>query len=155
MKSSPAEIRRALLQLEQTAPRLADATSGRTDDALHAAPGSETWSAAGILAHLRACADLWTHSVYAMLAKASPELPDIDERKWARVTKYADLPFAVSLQAFTLQRNVLLSVLGALPPEGWERDAIILGRRHTVFTQARRMAKHEAEHCEQVKALLR
>jgi hypothetical protein len=155
MKSSPAEIHKALLQLEQTAPRLGAAASGHREEALHASTEERAWSPAEILAHLRACADLWTHSIYAMLAAEAPELPDIDERKWARVTKYASLPFALSLEAFTLQRNVLLPVLRALPPAGWERDAVIFGRRHTVFTQARRLARHEAEHCDQLEALLR
>jgi DinB family protein len=155
MKSSPAEIQKALLQLEQTALRLAAAASGLGDEALQSAPNKATWSAAEILAHLRACSDLWTHSIYAMLAEHRPELPDINERKWAKVTGYAALPFSSSLQAFALQREFLLPVLRALPPEQWERDALIFCRRHTVFTQTRRMAKHEAAHCNQVEALLR
>ena len=42
-----------------------------------------------------------------------------------------------------------------LPAADSERGAVILGRRHTVFTQARRMAKHEAEHMEQIAGLLK
>jgi hypothetical protein len=36
-----------------------------------------------ILAHLRACDDLWSHSIYAMLAQDNPALPLLDERRWA------------------------------------------------------------------------
>jgi hypothetical protein len=32
---------------------------------------------------------------------------------------------------------------------------MIFERRHTVFTQTRRMAKHETEHLEQMEGLLR
>lgn len=85
----------------------------------------------------------------------TPALPDINERKWAKVAGYAALPFSRSLEAFSLQRETLLLVLTSLPPQSWGRPALILGRRHTVFTQARRMAKHEAEHCDQMNALLR
>ncbi|HEY2980033.1 MAG TPA: DinB family protein, partial [Anaerolineales bacterium] len=115
----------------------------------------KAWSSAEILAHLRACADLWTHSVYAMLAVDTPRLPDLDERKWARAARYAEVPFGDSLHAFRLQRESLLRVLRALPPDAWERAALILDRKHTVFTQARRMAKHDAEHCGQIEELLK
>ena len=89
-----------------------------------------------------------------MLAEKEPVLPDINERKWAKVTGYAEVPFAESFQAYVLQRENLLRVLKALPFEDWERSAVIFGRKHTVFTQARRMAKHEAEHAKQIEFLL-
>jgi uncharacterized damage-inducible protein DinB len=154
MRSTPVEIRQALTRLEQTPLRRAAAASGLSEEALKTAPGEKSWSAAEILAHLRACADVWTYSIYAMLAEDTPTLADINERKWAKVTGYAALPFSRSLEAFSLQREALLQALNSLPPDSWGRPALILGRRHTVFTQARRMAKHEAEHCDQVEALL-
>jgi len=155
MKSSPDEIKKVLILLDQTPRRLAAAAGGSSDEALHAAPDKKAWSAAEVLAHLRACADVWTHSSFAMLAVETPSLADIDERKWARVTGYAGLPFSRSLQTFTLQREELLRVLTALPPESWERTALIFERRHTVFSQARRMALHEDEHCAGLEVLLR
>src|SRR5215216_2050961 len=115
--------------------------------------GDKSWSANDILAHLRSCTDLWTHSIYAMLAEDEPEFSDVNERKWAKVTHYSELPFEESLQAFSLQRKNLLRVLQALPFEAWERSAIIFGRKHTVFMQARRMAKHETEHIQQLETL--
>jgi hypothetical protein len=90
-----------------------------------------------------------------MLAENEPEFSDINEWKWAKVTRYAEVPFAESFQAFSLQRANLLRVLKGLPFEAWERSAIIFGRKHTVFTQTRRMAKHEGEHCEQIETLLK
>ena len=115
----------------------------------------KSWSVNDILAHIRSCADLWTHSIYAMLAENEPVLSDINERKWTKVTRYAELPFAESFQAYSLQRENLLRVLKALLFESWERSAIINERRHTVFTQTRRMAKHEKEHVMQIGSLLR
>ena len=90
-----------------------------------------------------------------MLAEEEPVLPDINERKWTKVTRYSELPFTDSLEAFTMQRKSLLLVLKDLPFESWEKSAKILGRRHTVFTQARRLAKHEVEHCEQIEIFLK
>ncbi len=80
---------------------------------------------------------------------------DINERKWAKVTRYAELPFAQSFQAYSMQRENLLRVLKALQFESWERSAVIFERKHTVFTQVRRMAKHETEHIKQIQVRLR
>jgi hypothetical protein len=116
---------------------------------------AKSWSVNEILAHLRSCADLWTHSIYAMLAEKEPVFSDINERKWAKITRYAELPFNQSFQAYSLQRESLVTVLKDLPFDNWERSALIIERHHTVFTQTRRMAKHETEHLEQIEALLR
>jgi hypothetical protein len=35
----------------------------------------------------------------------------------------------------------------------WSRDAEIKDRPHTVFNQARRLAMHEAAHCEQIEMM--
>ena len=85
-----------------------------------------------------------------MLAENEPVFSDINERKWAKVTRYAELPFHPSFQAFSLQRESLVSVLKDLSFDSWERSALIFERRHTVFTQTRRLAKHETEHLEQL-----
>jgi len=155
MKSSPATIATILSQLAETHRRIAACTDGLPEARLRSAPNQKAWSALDVLAHLRACADLWTHSIYAMLAEENPSLPDINERKWAKITGYVSASFAPSFDAFRLQREDLLRVLHGLSPQQWERPAEIMGRRHTVFTQARRMARHESEHCTQIEMLLR
>lgn len=155
MRATASEIEKYLRLLEETTHRIAAASKGIDDMRLQFKHDKKSWSANDILAHLRSCSDLWTHSIYGMLAEHEPAFSDINERKWANVTRYAELPFVESFQAFSLQRENLLRVLKALPFESWERSAIIFGRRHTVFTQARRMAKHENEHCEQIESLLR
>jgi hypothetical protein len=90
-----------------------------------------------------------------MLAENEPVFSDINERKWAKVTRYTELPFILSFQAYSLQRENLLRVLKTLPFKSWERSALIFERRHTVFTQTRRMAKHEQDHIMQIGSLLR
>jgi hypothetical protein len=155
MKATPSEIEKYLRIISETPQQIARAAKGLEEALLQFKPDGKSWSANDILAHLRSCADLWTHSIYAMLAENEPVFSDIDERKWAKVTRYDELSFADSLQVFSLQRENLLRVLKALSYEAWERSAIIFERKHTVFTQTRRMAKHEAEHCEQIISLLR
>lgn len=89
-----------------------------------------------------------------MLVENNPTLPLLDERRWAKATRYTALEFHKSFQGFALRREELLRVLRDLPQEAWSRTAVIEGRTHSVFSQARRMAWHEAEHCVQIETLL-
>ena len=155
MKAAPGEIEKYLRLLEETPRSVAELTTGVDDRALEVKPAEKSWSVRDILAHLRACADVWSFSMYAMLAEDEPVLPDIDERKWAKAAGYGGVPFRESLQVFSLERKDLLRVLRGLPLESWEKPAVIFERKHTIFTQMRRMAKHEHEHCEQIERLLR
>jgi hypothetical protein len=154
VKATPSEIQKYLMIISETPRRIGLLVKGLDEDRLQYSGDAKSWSPNDILAHLRSCADLWTHSIYAMLAEKEPSFSDINERKWARVTRYAELPFQQSFQAFSLQRENLVIVLNGLPFESWERSAIIFEQRHTVFTQTRRMAKHEAVHLEQIETLL-
>jgi uncharacterized damage-inducible protein DinB len=155
MKATAADIEKYLAVLSETPRWIAQATKDVDESKLHSQADSKSWSVNDVLSHLRSCADLWTHAIYAMLAASEPVFSDVDERKWAQATRYAELPFHDSLQAYSLQRENLIRVLKDLPLESWERSAIIFERKHTVFTQTRRMAKHELEHVEQIEALLR
>jgi hypothetical protein len=148
------QIQDMLTLLEDTPKRIAASTMSFNDGQLAQASNPDDWSALEILAHLRACADLWGYSIYAMLAKAHPHLAKIHPRRWTQVAGYTNLGFERSLRAFDLERQELLSVLRPLLLESWSRSADIGGRTHTVFSQARRMALHEQDHCEQIEALL-
>jgi len=153
LKSTPAEIERILAALGEMHARMHAFMETYSPGELAFSPDKKTRSAQEILTHLRACADLWTHSIYAMLVEVEPLLPDIDERKYARAARYQEVPFREALEDFSARRANLMRVLHEIEPKDWERGVILLGRRHTVFSQARRMAKHEAEHFEQLSAL--
>ena len=155
MKATPSEIEKYLRIISETPQQIATAAKGLEEGQLQFKADARSWSVIDILAHLRSCADLWTHSIYAMLAENEPVFSDIDERKWAKVTRYTELPFKESFQVFSWQRENLLHVLKALPFESWERSAMIFERKHTVFSQVRRLAKHESAHSEQIASLLR
>ena len=155
MKATTSDVERYLAVLSETVARLEQAVKGQDEARLQFKADKTSWSVNEILAHLRSCADLWTHSIYALLAENEPTCSDINERKWTKVTKYAELSFRESFQAFSLQRQNLLRVLKALPIEAWERSAIIFERKHTIFTQTRRLAKHETDHLEQIENLLK
>ena len=149
LKAVSGEIERHLAQLAETVPTILNMTSGLSADELSWSSGQKEWSVVAILAHLRACADVWSFSIYTMLTENQPVLPLIDERRWAKNLGYAALSFEVSMSAFTSQRADLLRTLRALDAQQWERTCQIEGRNHSVFSQMRRMALHEAEHGQQ------
>jgi hypothetical protein len=64
-----------LVQALTDAPRrLASLTRGLNDDRLDRRPADDAWSANEILAHLRACADVWGGSIAAMIERDHPTL---------------------------------------------------------------------------------
>ena len=144
--------------LEATPRRIAVAADGVENARLHFRPDKKTWSANDLLAHLRACADVWGGSMMQMIVQDHPTLRYVSPRTWIKKTNYPTLEFHPSLLAFTVQRETLIQSLKALSIPDWSRGATFtgttLGREETVFRYARRMALHELTHCEQIEALL-
>lgn len=85
----------------------------------------------GAFAGLRS---LWSYSIYAMLAEAQSTLALLDERYWAKATRYANLDFHASFETYRLRRAELVKFLRNLPETVWARSAVIEGRQHTVFS---------------------
>jgi hypothetical protein len=155
MEANKDEVDWILDTLKDAQKRIAAASKGVSLAKLHAHAGKKTWSINDILAHIRSSSDVWGDSIEAMLTKEMPALPNIHPRKWIKQTNYPQLDFHTSFMAYTEQRKKLLKTLTKLSFEDWSRGAIIGGRVHTVFTQARRIAKHDSDHCEQIEGLLR
>lgn len=147
------DIDQQLGLLSETVVRIAAITSGRTEEELSLSQQPGEWSAVEILAHLRACDEVWMHSILTMLALDQPDIPAVHPRQWSKVVHYEQTAFDPSFQAFRLKRAELLKVLHGLSPEDWAKSAQIDGQTHTVFSQVRRMAQHETGHCEQIEKL--
>lgn len=153
MKATPGEIETALQLLAETPGRIAAAIESLDDERLHLRPDAKTWSANDILAHIRACADVWGETIKAMFQEDEPALKHVSPRTYLKGTNYLELPFQESFRDFVDQRRALLQTLHDLTADEWALGAMIKDRRHTVFSQARRMALHEVTHCEQLEAL--
>ena len=143
-----------LTLLAATPPRLAALTAGLTPAALRTPPIPDEWSANAVLAHLRACADMWGGYIATMIAEDRPTLRAVNPTTWIKQTNYLDLEFQPSLGAFAVQRASLLAVLQPLPPAGWSRAATVTGAgtvlERTVLSYAQRLALHERPHIKQV-----
>jgi hypothetical protein len=148
-----------LLSLLSETPRhLQSQSVGLDDERLQRRPGANEWSANEILAHLRACADVWGGSIQAMIERDHPTLRYVSPRTWIRRTGYPTEPFADSLWQFMTQRDGLVAALRALDPVDWARGATFTGttrgRTQTILSYVQRIVAHEAEHVQQIEATL-
>jgi hypothetical protein len=147
-----------LRQLAVTPDRLEALSRGLDNDRLCRPPSEGGWSANEILAHLRACADVWGGSMQAMIARDHPTIRYVSPRTWIRKTTYTSEPFSSSLAHFAAQRDDLLRTLRSLDPADWARGATFSGttrgREQTILDYVRRLLAHELEHCEQIEAAL-
>jgi hypothetical protein len=143
-----------LTLLAETPLRLNALTAGVASAQLHSAPNDDEWSANDVLAHLRACADIWGGCIAAIIAEERPTLRAVNPRTWIMQTDYRDLEFRSSLRAFATQRAALLAVLEPLPSDGWSRAATVTGAgkplERTVLSYARWLAEHERPHVKQI-----
>src|SRR5215475_5384940 len=159
MKVSTAETRSVLSMLAATPRRIASLSREVEISELHFRPHPDSWSANDILAHLRACADVWGKSIVEMITRDHPKLRYISPRSWIRKTDYLELEFRGSLKAFSDQRRELLRVLKGLAIKDWSFFLMFprppRGREQTVFSYACRIAEHEDKHCDQIEAVLK
>ena len=154
MSSRALTPEQTLSLLAETPRRLTTLAEGLTAAQLRAALGQDEWSANDVLAHLRACADVWGGCIATIIAEDSPTLRAINPTTWIKRTNYPGLDFQPSLHAFATQRAELLAVLEPLPQEGWSRAATVTGAgkvlTRTVLSYAQWMAEHERPHIKQV-----
>src|SRR5688572_32537206 len=113
--------------LAETPPRLTAVTEGVPPALLRVSPGEGEWSATGVLAHMRSCADVWGSYIERILAEDRPTIRAMNPTTWIKQTDYPELEFHPSLQAFVTQRGELLAVLEQLAPADWHRKATITG----------------------------
>jgi uncharacterized damage-inducible protein DinB len=144
------------IALAEATPRRLAALSAGLDEAQLSqplAPGE--WSMLAILNHLRACEEVWMHSLQAMLAHDNPHLQEIHPRQWIKIANpYTTQSFAHSLRIFTLRRDALLITLRTLSAADWTREGRIDRKTHTIYSHVRRMVLHENSHCDQIKEAL-
>jgi hypothetical protein len=148
------EAHAVLTALSATPKELVRITRGCSDQELHRKPEADAWSAQEIVAHLRACAEVWGRSIERMLAEDHPTIRYVSPRGWIRKTDYLQQGFHDSLRAFGRDRTRLVKTLSGLDAVDWSRGATFagttLGREANVLTYAKRIADHEAQHIRQV-----
>jgi hypothetical protein len=158
MRSRPLAIEQILSLLAETPSCITTLTDGLAPDQLHTSPDRDEWSANDVLAHLRACADIWGNCIVAMIAEDRPTLRAVNPLTWIKKTDYLERGFEPSLCSFANQRADLLAVLEPLPREDWARAASVTGAgkllERTVRFYAQWLARHERPHVKQVESIV-
>ncbi len=151
-------VEQILILLREAPLRITSFTAGLSPDQLRATPGLGGWSASEVLAHLRACADVWGGCIREIIARDRPTLRAVDPRTWIRQTDYPDMEFPPSFRAYAGQRADLPATLEALPEMGWSRSAIVTGAgkvlERTVQFYAQWLARHERSHLKQMQQIV-
>jgi hypothetical protein len=151
-------IEQILIILAEIPPRIAALTADLAPAQLHTAPSQGEWSANDVLAHLRACADVWGDCMATIINQDRPTIRAVNPRTWIKSTDYPEQEFQPSLQAYTAQRAGLMAALEPLAPEGWSRTATVTGARkpleRTVHFYAQWLARHERTHLKQFKQIV-
>ena len=154
MYDTPLSIEKNLALLAAAPARLAELTNGLTSAQLLTPPEPGEWSARDVLAHLRACSDMWGKAIAVILREDHPTFKAVNPTTWIEQTNYRELEFQPSLKAFADQRAGLLAVLKALSVEDWDRAATVTGAgrpiERTVRTYAMWLANHERSHFRQM-----
>jgi len=155
---TPRTIEQILTMLATAPSHLADLTEGLPPAQLLAPSEPGEWSARDVLAHLRACADMWGKYIAVILSEDRPTFKAVNPTTWIKSTNYREQEFRPSLQAFTAQRAELLAVLKPLAPQAWSRIATVTGagkpRERTVYTYALWLANHERSHFKQIERIV-
>jgi len=157
MGGSGFDIDQILAILKDTPPRVAAVTDDLTAAQLHTASTQDEWSVNDVLAHLRACAEVWGNYMMTILDEDRPTIRAVSPRTWITKTDYPDQEFAPALDSFTARRADLVALLEPLPAEDWARAATVsaVGRvyERTVRDYAERLARHEQEHVRQIEEI--
>lgn len=150
-----------ILELLTHAPlRIKEATRGLQTTQLHLRSDVDPWSVSDILAHLRACSDVWGDSICAMIVQDNPTLRYVSPRSRMRKSSYLEQDFDVALESFTQERQRLVMALADLDEAGWARRSVFIGtsprqRDQTVLSLSVRIVNHEQPHLDQIESLLR
>jgi DinB family protein len=152
MPNKTLTVEQVVALLEATPPRIAELTSGLKSTQLHR-PSDGEWSANDVLAHLRACADVWGGCMISII-EGAPALRAVNPLTWIEKTDYRSQDFARSLRSFARQRVELLDALRPTPRADWLRTVTVTGagaplKRDALF-YGRWMAGHERAHLKQI-----
>ena len=120
-------ISRVLALLTHAPLRLEKATRGLQTTQLSVRSDAEPWSVSDILAHLRACSDVWGTSIITMITRDNPTLRYVSPRSWMNKPMYREQAFDVALVSFTEERQKLVKALTELDEVGWLAAPPLLG----------------------------
>ena len=145
--------------LKETPSRLAALPAELSPAQLRTARGPSEWSVTEVLAHLRACSDVWGDNyIMTILTRDKPTIKAMNPHRWIKNTDYLEQEFQALLPPFTKQRKKLVVVLEQLEPQDWWRTATLTGAgkplEQTLISHADGLVRHERTHLKQIERTL-
>ncbi len=132
--------------LERAPSMILEFSQGFSDAQLRSSPTSDAWSMLDVLWHLRGCDAVWVESINAMLLEDKPSIAYQHPNDWWKANLLKTANFHELLKKFSLKRQGLLKQLRGLDQADWLRTGLIKAREHSIYSQIRRLARHEAHH---------
>lgn len=158
MNEEPLGSEASLALLRHNLERLSILTGGVPAQLLRTTSEPDEWSPSDVLAHIRACCDVWGGNIDRILAEEHATFPGMNPRTWMARTDYPDWPFDAAFATFSAQRQELLRTLERLTPDDWERSATVVSfgqaNERTVRSYVSKLAKHERTHVRQIERTL-
>jgi hypothetical protein len=145
--AEPAELLRSLAE---SLARVEAVGSRLTAEQFVTPPEPGAWSPNEVLWHIRATADVYDEHVRRILEEDTPGWRHVSPRARMKKSRYDLVPFAESAAAFAAQRTGLIALLKDLPPEAWQRFALVRVEKRewrlTLHERVWGLANHEEVH---------
>lgn len=117
-------------------------------------PTGEGWTITDVIGHMRAADAIWTPRILVALVHDGAPMPDVDERVLQTVMHASGLLLGDQLTSYAFGRAELCGVLDALTEDEWSHTFTHAERGHvTVIDACTVVARHEAEHLEQMRTI--
>lgn len=147
-KQTAANIAKVLGLLQATLVQLAQLEQQLTPAQLSSPLSGNQWSITEQLAHLIACEEISAQAIYYALLLDHPTLPYVHpQRQWAKMMRFATLPFRELHVYFAIRRQILLQKLNILDATEWSRQVTRTSKRpQSVYLVTRTIALHEQDH---------
>lgn len=155
MKRKPGAAERYVEVLAHAPRRMVEIASHITEEQARQQPGPNDWSHRQVLAHLEACSVVWQQSIQTMLDTDEPAIEIPHPRTIMFSPLLFDTSFLEAAKRYQWERSAFLAPFQACEASVFDREGTINARRHTVFEQLRRLAKHEEDHWPQLDALVK
>ena len=118
-------------------------------------PASAAWSATEIVCHLRDIEEAYLDRMKFILVNADPVLVQFNPERWCDDRQYRCQDTGVAIATFGTRRAETLQFVNGLAPDDWERCGHHPSRGPlSVRKIIHSLAKHDAEHLEQMKRAL-
>lgn len=157
MPDQPLTMEQILSMLAAGPPHIAALTAGLASAQLHTSPNPGEWSANDVLAHLRACADMWGSCIVAIITQDRPTLRAVNPRMWIKKNGLSRTEILAVVARFCHAAYRSIGSPGVVAAHRLgahsDRHGGRKGPRADLLSYAQWMATHERPHLKQIERI--